>query len=277
MNDIKSTLSELYFHELDTRERIFSRLQLNFAIYASGIALLAYMARMVDFESSCVILTLFYVGLTASAVLLGISIHHTVVSLTGYRYMTLPKATEIVRYGIELRDRSESLKQYNQKYGQSVSVPDPDSSISDYISEAMSQCIDHNYSINEFRRQVNRKSIWFMILAAAPVIFSAALFVFFDLDASSARKVTVAFAENHPLINSLNKIQKSIVTISDINNEQRGALNMTDEQKNQGSAPAVQQTPPPPPPEPKKPDLQYSTEDFKAPMPDKAKLLNEGK
>jgi hypothetical protein len=52
---------------------------------------------MVDFESSCVILTLFYVGLTASAVLLGISIHHTVVSLTGYRYMTLPKATEIVR------------------------------------------------------------------------------------------------------------------------------------------------------------------------------------
>lgn len=36
-------------------------------------------------------------------------------------------------------------------------------------------------------------------------------------------------------------------------------------------------TPPPPPPEPRRPELQVSTEDFREPLPDRSQILNEDK
>lgn len=64
MGTIGTTFSELYFHELDTRDRIFARLQLNYAIYASAIAMLAYMARMVDYSTPCIYLSFFMSALS---------------------------------------------------------------------------------------------------------------------------------------------------------------------------------------------------------------------
>lgn len=275
MIDTNNMLSQRYYHELDSRDRIFSRLQLNFAIYASVIALLAYMVRMIDYSSSCVAITLFFVGLSAGAALLAWSIFYTVVALTGYEYKTLPKSDELIRYEDELKQHAESLKEYNLKYKQEVKVPDPDVALNKYISGAFSKCIDHNYAINEFRRQAVRKSIWSMVNASIPVIFSALLFVIFDLDASSPRKVSVSFNEGKPLINALDRVQRSISVISTTaSKKEKTAMSHEEDHPNNAQQ---QNVPPPPPPEPKQPELQVSTEDFKAPLPDRAQILNEDK
>lgn len=275
MIDTNNMLSQRYYHELDSRDRIFSRLQLNFAIYASVIALLAYMLRMIDYSSSCVAITLFFVGLSAGAGLLAWSIYYTIAALTGHEYKTLPKSDELIRYEDELKKHAESLKEYNLKYKQKAEVPDPHAARSKYMSEAFSKCIDHNYAINEFRRQAVRKSIWSMVKASIPVILSAFLFVIYDLDASSPRKVSVSFNEGNPLINAIDSVQRSISVISTAALEKEGAAMSNEEDcPNNAQQPHVT---PPPPSEPKKPELQVSTEDFKAPLPNKAQILNEDK
>lgn len=275
MIDTNNMLSQRYYHELDSRDRIFSRLQLNFAIYASVIALLAYMVRMIDYSSSCVAITLFFVGLSAGAALLAWSIFYTVFALSGYEYKTLPKSEELIRYEDELKQHAESLKEYNLKYKQDFKVSDPDVALNKYISEAFSKCIDHNYAINEFRRQAVRKSIWSMVNASIPVIFSALLFVIFDLDASSPRKVSVSFNEGSPLINTLDSVQRNIsVILTTASKKENTAMSHEEDRPNNAQQ---QNVPPPPPPEPKRPELQVSTEDFKAPLTDRAKILNEDK
>lgn len=268
-------LSQRYYHELDSRARIFSRLQLNFAIYASVIALLTYMLRMIDYSSSCVAITLFLVGFSAGAGLLAWSIYYTIVALTGHEYKTLPKSDELIRYEDELKKHAKSLRKYNLEYKQKVEVPDPNAELGKYISEAYSKCIDHNYAINEFRRQAVRKSIWSMVKASIPVILSAFLFVIYDLDASSPRKISVSFSEGNPLINAIDGVQRSISIISTTTLEKETA-EMSKEKCHPNNA-QKQNFTPPPPPEPKKPELQVATEDFKAPLPDKAQILNEDK
>lgn len=50
---------------------------------------------------------------------------------------------------------------------------------------------------------------------------------------------------------------------------------MSNDETRNVEQPRIKPLPPLPQP-PKKPDLQISNEDFKAPLPDKTKLLNEG-
>lgn len=275
MIDINNMLLKRYYHELDSRDKIFSRLQLNFAIYTSVIALLFYMIRTVDYSSSCVAITLFFVGLSSGAVLLVLSVFYTVTALTGYEYKTLPKTDELIRYEDELEQYVKSLKEYNLKYKQKIDIFQPIVVFNKYIRETLSKCVDHNYAVNEFRRQVVRKSIWKMVHAAIPMMFSALLFVVFDLDASSPRKVSASFNEGSPLINVLDSVQISISNTSTVASKKEKTA-MPHEKDDSNNA-QQQNVPPPPPPEPKRPELQVSTEDFKAPLLDREQILNESK
>lgn len=263
MKSFCELLSEIYFHELDTRERIFNRLQLNFAVYASAIAVLAYMARMIDYGSNCQVVTLFYVGLIFSIVLISISIYLSINSLTGFEYKVFPKAQEVIDYKKEITNYAQTLKEYNETNDLNTEIPDPESSTNQYTAKCLARCIDHNSKINEYRRKGVRRSVWFMILSAIPIVFAAFLFIGFDLDATSPHKLpqpTNVTTDSNPVISKM--------ITSSISPENRT--------KEESGMTSKKQTPPPPPP-PKEPELQVSTEDLKAPMPNKAQILNEKK
>lgn len=274
MSNVRQTLSELYFDQLDVRDRIFNRLQFNYAIYTTAFAIIAYMFRMTDYSSSIGILILFYFFLFISMTLVIVSASLTWRSMTGYKYANMPKAKDIIKYGAELRKRSEELKEYNYKYNQNVSIPDPDIKLDEYIQEAMSDCIDINYSINEYRRVMVRKSLLYILYAAIPFGVSTVVFVACDLDVSSPRKIGASYAEGSPLIDGLNGVVKSISEIPKSLNKEVVKHMATE---NENKTPTTTPPPPLPPAEPEKPKLQYSTEDFKSPIPDKSKILNESK
>ena len=188
MKNIEDFLSEIYFNELESREKIFNRIQLNFVIYTTIIAILAYMARMIDYESNSVQLILFYLGLFFSIVLIIISIYFSVISLTGYRYELFSKATEVIEYKSKWEIKAKEFEKYNQDYNLSYEIPNPNIITNEFIVKRIAKCIDKNFAINEIRRKRIQKSIWFMSSASIPIIFSTALFVFYDLDTSSPRK-----------------------------------------------------------------------------------------
>ncbi|MFA0730444.1 hypothetical protein, partial [Vibrio sp. 10N.222.48.A4] len=43
---------KLYFHEMEVREKITGRVQVTFALVATGYTILSYMLRMLDFTSN---------------------------------------------------------------------------------------------------------------------------------------------------------------------------------------------------------------------------------
>lgn len=268
-------LSRLYYHELESRDRIFGRLQLNFAIYASVIALLAYMVRMVDYGSSCVVLTIFFIGLSVAVVLLIWSVYLTIVALTGFEYKTFPKTNGLISYADDVEKHAEAMKAYNSKYNQNIEIPDPEKKFDRYVSKAYSKCIDHNYAINEFRRKAIRKSVWSMVLVSIPIVISSIVFVFYDLDASSPRKVSTSFNEGMPLVNAIESIRRGISNLPTTKQDKEALVMPNNESVQQDNE--QKQNVPPPPPEPKEPELQVSTEDFKEPLPDKTQILNEDK
>ncbi|MFM1691490.1 hypothetical protein [Aeromonas salmonicida] len=275
MGTIGTTFSELYFHELDTRDRIFARLQLNYAIYASAIAMLAYMARMVDYSTPCIYLSFFYVGIITTVALLLFSAHATWRALTGHTYAMLPKAKEMYEYDQKLRADTEATQHYNSTYNLNVPLPDHESRFESFVSEAMSQCIDHNYALNETRRYLIRRALFYILCAVIPFGASALLFVVQDMDASSPRKVSTSFSESSPLANKLNDLGTFVAKSQFFIHERNNVMSEPDNKKTTNQT----QTPPPPPQptNPQKPQLQYATESFNPSLPDKEKLLNEGK
>lgn len=275
MPDTNDFLSQLYFYELDARDKIFTRLQLNFAIYASVVALLAYMVRMIDYSALCVVLTLFFVGLVACVGFVARSVYYTFVALTGHEYKTLPKSTELIRYKQELQDLATSTIEYNRLYQQALEVPNSRALFKSQVCKYFADCIDCNYQINERRRQAIRKSIWAMILAAIPLMVSALLFIGFDLDASSPRKVAISFSEGQPLVNALRGAPEISSSFPFFNQKKDNSI-MAEQQKQPESVPQPVKIPPPPA-LPKEPSLQISTEDFKAPLPPNVQILNENK
>ena len=271
---LNGLLKNIYFHELGDRERIFTRLQLNFGAYVTALTIMAYMARMVDYSSPCWTVTLFYTGLFLALIPILISMRYTLIAFTGYRYALFPSATLSVKHKIDLDHYYESLSDQKDDRESSQGLNKSEQMLEDYVLESIAACIDKNLEINEQRRRVNRKALLQLLYAAIPLTISACLFVFFDLDASSPRKNSLRedsrlresiVQSSDRLYDSINLLAKEISKMPDENNTQSSQQ----QQKPQPAPSAI--TPP------QRPPLQYSTEDYKAPLPDKSKLLNEGK
>ncbi|WP_279147204.1 hypothetical protein [Photobacterium carnosum] len=50
---------KVYFHEMEIREKIVSRVQLTFILVATGYTILSYMLRMLDFNSNLIAIGVF--------------------------------------------------------------------------------------------------------------------------------------------------------------------------------------------------------------------------
>lgn len=178
-----------YEQELQARDQITNKLQASIGIYFVFATAGIYMLRMVDFETTnCVILTLFYVGISTWVVLLIIAGYYTGTSISGFEYRVLPKSELILGYRNTLFEQQQEITQYNATYGTKIQTKEPYSATDTITIKWLTKCADFNYQINETRRIGFTKSVGFLIYSCLPFIFSSILFVFCDMDASSPKK-----------------------------------------------------------------------------------------
>lgn len=272
MNNILDSIEKRYFHELGVREKFSTRLQFNFAFYTAFLTITAYMTRMVDYTSSCTILTLFFAGIVLGILILTRSVYFTHRVFTGLEYRLAPPVEKILEYREKLEKNLKDITEYNNKYSLNVEAPDPNAEVILYMEKILSKCTSFNERVNESRRIGNKKSLWFLSLAAFPIIFSAVLFVVFDLDASSPRKNNLVQDIN--LSKEIKSLNNSILLTrknglhSRIDTKE--TMIMSEEKNNKEE----KQTPPPPPP-PTKPEWQISHESADEKMPSNSEVLKE--
>lgn len=215
-NELDKTILYIYFQEIESREKILNRLRLNFAAYASVVALLSYMLRMLDYESNCQVIVLFFVGIFSGTLLLIKSVYLSVSSWTGFKYRVLPEAGLLIKYRNDLILSKKEIEEYNKNYGTEIDVPKPDKSVNSFISRSIAECVDHNENINEYRRKAVRNSVWYMVISAIPIIISSLFFVIFDLDVSSPRKSLLI--EDRELSLKVSELESAIRSTNCINN-----------------------------------------------------------
>lgn len=271
MSVTNKLLSEVYFHELETRTRISSRLQINIAVYASFFTVIAYMLRMMDYNSHPVGLTLFYASISFVILFVVQSGYKTAISLTGFEYRTLPKAVDILNFREGLERTRFQLIEYNKEYGMSYPVPRPEEDTDNFLATITAKCIDYNHEVNEMRSVGTKLSTKYIINALFPLAVAAGVFVAFDMDASSPRKNLLT--QDTTLSDQVKLVNASLASLKSVRTP-KGETMSGAEKDTDGRA----NTPPPPPPAlPAEPVWQVSTEDFKVKLPDKADFLKEHK
>ncbi len=190
MNTTLDIIKSQYYHEIQARDQITTKIQSSVALYLSFFVAVAYMTRMIDLESNKIVLTLFFTGLFFWMIFILIATCYTANSITGFKYRVFPSLTEILNYKNSLDNEKKIIFEYNIDVPDDEKIPniDPSEIIDNETIEYLSECADHNYNINETRRVGYTKSMGFLISSIIPFLFSSLLFIGFDLDASSPRK-----------------------------------------------------------------------------------------
>ncbi|ELS3155113.1 hypothetical protein R5D70_004566 [Vibrio parahaemolyticus] len=186
-----SVLQSIYFNELDGRTSIISKIQINMGVYVTFCAMVAYMIRMVDYSSNVYAILAFYFFVILFLILSIVSVFHAWKAFVGFEYRVFPKAVSTLSYYSELKKHKVELETYNSEYSLNENVPDPDERIDMFTLNWLSQCIDHNFGINDFRRISTKRSIKWLAFSAIPLAMASMIFVTVDLDVSSPRKHTL--------------------------------------------------------------------------------------
>lgn len=146
MDDDKALLfyEKLYFHELDSREKLTGRLQLSLAILTAFVAAFAYVVSRTTFQSEpgSVAFAVFVASLASSAALLLAAAIFFIKALWGHSYECLPLATKIEEYRLLLTD---TYKDYED--GELLSTDYHKRFLVRYFAE----CASLNASVNERR------------------------------------------------------------------------------------------------------------------------------
>lgn len=206
------TIKESYYYELETRNAIFGRLQLNLAIYTAFFAVIAYMVRVVDYKSDSALIFIFYFFTLSCLYMVSISAYFSYKTLTRIEYKLIPTADRLNEKYKSFVKHEEEMVQYNKDHNQNSLVPCRELKMSEYLLNSYSICSSHNSNINEKRRQWNQKALVFLVLSSMPLAIAASIFAICDLDASSPRKEIAI--QNVSQNSKLNAINETLLEIS---------------------------------------------------------------
>jgi len=230
----KQNLYELYektyFHEMEVREKLVGRVQINFALIATGFAIISYMIRMLDFEQSHPVIGIFLLSVFISLALSIFCIRHLVRAFWGNEYEGMPVALEIDNYRNELLVHAKNIIDYNSLYPEEAQPEvDVDKEVASFVYNKFRDCSSHNTKVNDQRSEHVHKSFGWLLYSSVPFFIASSLFVIGNLDVSSPRKETL-------IINaSLNEQLTTIAASLEQLNRPTGVL-------------MSNKTPPPPPP-----------------------------
>ena len=204
---------KLYFHEMQNRDTLYTRVQINFALIFTGFSIVSYMLRMLDFSSNKELALVFSALAILSVTISSRGVFYLIKAFWGTEYKGVPDPVETDRYRVEVENHAESILQYNKDYPENKQPEvNVEAVLSKFLLEQVRDCATHNTYANEVRFTHVHNSVKWLLLAAIPFLSASVLFVAFDLDASSPRKETLIY--NQSLVEKLASINGEIVNAS---------------------------------------------------------------
>ncbi|MCF7504085.1 hypothetical protein [Vibrio sp. L3-7] len=172
--DVLDIYREQFAFENDRKKDITAQAQIRFALIATGATLLVYMARNVDLDASLPLLAFFTICSSISAVIFVVVVYKLTDAFWGNEYSYLPPMDE--------------TEEYRQSLGNSASMATE--TFEDYLIEEYSACSGENRKTNKKRQDKLNSIVKWLKASIIPFVLSGGVFLLFDLDSSSSRKVT---------------------------------------------------------------------------------------
>ncbi len=172
---------ELYFHELERKDRITAQAQVRFAFIATGVALSAYMLRTVDFSEPQYLVWLFIGCLGLALIPFAFSVWVLSRAFWGNKYDYLPVLTDVEAY-------RHGLERHYKDSDENGSI---ESDMLDYLLSSTAEISSTNTKVNEERLSRMHRFYRLSLPSVALFMTASMLFILADLDASSPRKPIV--------------------------------------------------------------------------------------
>jgi hypothetical protein len=166
---IDSLLKDMYFRELSQKGVFINTFQLNYIVYTFIVTSCLYILKMNDLQFILEKSVPVYFFISASFLMLIISSAWSYRALTNHTYAYFPKAKKCIEY--LSRDEICEIEK------------------NEFIIDSLAHCVDHNKKINEYRVYLFRRSYIFSFSSAIFLSIAALMFVIFDMDGSSPRKI----------------------------------------------------------------------------------------
>ena len=172
--DVLDIYREQFTFEMDRKKDITAQAQVRFALIATGITIIVYMAKNIEQDITPWLLATFSVLCAASLILFVLSAIKLTQAFWNNTYSYLPPMDDTEKYRKDLAaDRQNSGE-----------------CLEEYFLEEYSVCAGENRKTNNKRQEKLSSVVTPLKSAAISLAIAGSLFILLDLDASSARKVT---------------------------------------------------------------------------------------
>lgn len=172
--DVLDIYREQFAFEMDRKKDITAQAQVRFALIATGVTLIIYMARNIELKIENCMLLIFGVLVFTSISLFAVAALKLANAFWNNEYTYLPPM-----------DESEAYRKALEADGQNQAE-----AFEEYLLEEYSECAGANRKTNNQRQQKLSSIVSHLKAAAIPLVIAGGMFVLLDLDASSARKIT---------------------------------------------------------------------------------------
>lgn len=172
--DVLDVYREQFAFEMDRKKDITAQAQVRFAIIATGLTLIVYMARNLDLEISYILIYMFSGLCLISIFLFSFAALRLTYAFWNNEYSYLPSMDETEEYRKNLAVDAHGS-------GDVFEV---------YLLEEYSVCAGENRKTNNARQQKISSIVIYLKAATVPLVIAGGLFILLDLDASSPRKIT---------------------------------------------------------------------------------------
>lgn len=181
MNDEKrfDLYEKLYFHEVEVREKISSRLQIPLALLLSISSVYAILIKGISIEDVSFWNLCFGGMFLASVVLFITSVSYFVRSFYGHTYEFIPSAVDTENYRNTLIETYRDFDECDdlvEKY------------FNEYIFKYYNECSTANTEVNDKRSEYLHKCNTYLILTALPLAIAFLIFSLSDIDKNSMDK-----------------------------------------------------------------------------------------
>lgn len=243
-SELYKLYEKLYFHEIESRDKITSRLQLPLAIFVSIFSVLGLMVRNINFDLGPIILSAFFLFLLISVIPVGLGVYYFIRGFYGHVYEYIPTAVDTEKYNQELIEtykEFENGENIAQKY------------LFDYLYKYYADCSSKNSNVNDKRSEFIHKSNFYIIVSILPLLITFLIFTFASIDKNEKEKVQEISIVNPLSVEAKqNPLGVQIVDSEYMREVCQSLKILVSEVKIMAEKDSTKKPPPPPPPPPKR-------------------------
>jgi hypothetical protein len=181
MNDERrfELYEKIYFHEVESREKLSSRLQIPLALLLSIASVYALIVKGVSFSNNDIWNICFGMVFLLSVSLFVVSVSYFVRSFYGHAYEFLPSASDTEKYRKTLIDTYQEYDDCDELV---------ERYFNEYLFRYFNECSSNNTKVNDKRSEYLHKCNTYLILTSMPLVVSFLIFTFSGVDGNSIGK-----------------------------------------------------------------------------------------